>query len=102
MQEAASATAPLRDALWGNHQLAVLLPPGTRLPPSPGEVPSEQELQQDGPQAKASTSHELAQSSPFSGGDVLLAAESSAASFGSTRLSLLLLWLRMSCLHKSG
>lgn len=36
LQEAAAATEPLRTALWGDHQMAVLLPPGTRIPPPPG------------------------------------------------------------------
>lgn len=70
MQDAAAATEPLRDALWGDHKLAVLLPPGTRIPPAPGFVPQpgdEVLLTQDGEEARSATSHELAGSSPFSG-----------------------------------
>ena len=68
-QEVAAATEPLRSALWGDHKLAVLVPPGVRIPPAPGmtEYVEEEELTQDGVEAQANTMHELAGSSPFSG-----------------------------------
>lgn len=79
LQEAAAATEPLTSALWGDHRLAVLLPPGTRVPPPPSfsggpgtslpamgpdDVGS---LVQDGDDARNSTAQELAGASPFAG-----------------------------------
>lgn len=64
LQDAAAAMEPLQTALWAEHRLAVLLPPGTRIP---GQQQVDEELEQDGEDAKSSTSHELASSSPFSG-----------------------------------
>ncbi|KAL6765180.1 P-loop containing nucleoside triphosphate hydrolase protein [Haematococcus lacustris] len=70
-EAAAAATVPLRDALWGEHQLAVLLPPSTQLPQAPSDT-----LAQHSDDVKAATSHELASTSPHSASDPIRAMHS--------------------------
>jgi len=88
-EDAAGATEPLRSALWGDHKMAVLLPPGTRIPPPPGAEAAlgpEARLAQDEEEARAAANHELAGSSPFSASDPIRALHS----FRDNRTSLLL------------
>lgn len=73
-EEAAGFVEPLRSALWMEHGVSLLLPPGSP-PPTPltgslsweerqKEIPRSNPVD---PETKASASHELAGSSPFSG-----------------------------------
>lgn len=74
---------PLRSALWTEHSISLMLPPGSPPPlPAPGSL-AEEQLREQGreaslrsnnpqdPEVTADTSHELAGSSPFSGKEVV-------------------------------
>ena len=77
-EAAAECVEPLRTALWSEHSISLMLPPGSPPPaPAPSSLAEEQTAQQGGealrrnnpqdPEVAADASHELAGSSPFSG-----------------------------------
>ena len=68
---------PLRSALWTEHGISLMLPPGSPPPkPAPGSLAEQMEREERDewlrsnpadPEVAAAASHELAGSSPFSG-----------------------------------
>lgn len=75
-KDAAEIADPLRSALWNEHSISLMVPPGTPLP----------SLNPIDPEAKAGTQAELAGSSPFSATDPI----SALLSFRDMRTTLLL------------
>ena len=75
-KDAAEIADPLRTALWNEHSISLMVPPGT---PSPSINPID-------PEAKAGAAAELAESSPFSATDPI----ASLLSFRDMRTTLLL------------
>jgi len=73
-EEAVKVVEPLRTALWTEHRIAMLLPPGA--PTAPGEPPQQSSASPQSDDNAAATSHELAGSSPFSATDAIRALHS--------------------------
>ena len=76
-EDAAECVEPLRSALWTEHGISLMLPPGSPPPkPAPGSLAEQMEREERDewlrsnpadPEVAAAASHELAGSSPFSG-----------------------------------